>query len=49
MAQAAAAVIDLDLFRRRRAAESRPGAAPPVAALGWWPVWVVWLPVWPMR
>jgi len=49
MAQSAAAVIDLDAFRRRReartgAAAASPAAAPaPVAVL---PVWIMWVPVW---
>jgi hypothetical protein len=51
--QDAAAVIDFEAFRRRRLAAQQPAAAPAAqasASPSWWAaVWVVWLPVWPMR
>jgi hypothetical protein len=51
MGQAAAAVIDLEEFRRRQARRetAKPGMStplrrqPPIV-----PFWVVWIPVWPV-
>jgi hypothetical protein len=52
MSQGAAAVIDLEELRRRRAARSAPKPPPaaPVrlAAPMFVPVCVVWVPVWPV-
>jgi hypothetical protein len=48
----AAAVIDLDSFRRQRHGErgaERPQPRPrPVANAMWMPVLVTWIPVWPV-
>jgi hypothetical protein len=52
MSQPAAAVIDLDAFRRARRArsEERPRATPrPAAPVLVMPVLLTWVPVWPVR
>lgn len=47
----AAAVIDLDSFRARRAAPRPPARAPAPAAspVAYAPFWIVWVPAWPVR
>lgn len=50
MSTTAAAVIDLETFRRERLERQRPTrpmpARPPAAVLV--PFWVAWVPVWPV-
>jgi hypothetical protein len=51
MQQGAAAVIDLEQFRRRKDAREMPKPAPgratmPAHAAMPLPVWIVWVPVW---
>jgi hypothetical protein len=51
MPQSAAAVVDLNEFRRRREARSAPrpmapSQAAPVAVPVPAPVWIMWVPVW---
>lgn len=42
----AAAVIDLESFRQRRANAVRPAPVAPAAAVTWQPMWVwFWMPV----
>ena len=50
MSAQSARVIDMEEYRRRRAAKTpRPGASNGAAApLVWVPVWM-WVPFWPMR
>jgi hypothetical protein len=51
MSSSAAAVIDLEAFRRQRQERERPGPrsmrprAPQTVLV---PVWVAWIPVWPV-
>jgi hypothetical protein len=52
MPNAAAAVIDLDSFRARRAApRPAPARAPAPAGspVAYAPFWIVWVPAWPVR
>ena len=51
MKSSADAIIDIDAYRRRRAQE-RGAPAPATMAprvMPWCAVWVVWMPVWPLR
>jgi hypothetical protein len=52
MSQSAAAVIDLDSFRRERQQKSerpaRPAPRPLLAPVCIVPVMVAWIPVWPV-
>lgn len=45
----AAAVIDLDSFRARRAMTHRPAPAPAPTRVAYAPFWIVWVPAWPVR
>jgi hypothetical protein len=49
-ASAAAAVIDLETFRRQRQERQRPAraAAARQPAVVMMPVWIAWVPVWPV-
>jgi hypothetical protein len=51
MPQSAAAVVDLEEFRRRREARRSPPARPavPPQATVAMPVWMCWVPVWVVR